>query len=108
MSTGMQFPVEAVRQHAAVVGEVAEQMAVARSAVREVSMDRQAYGEICQFLPGLLEPLFAGAVEVLNGAVDALSETALKLDATAATIEAADVDSARGLIEAGRGSESLL
>ncbi|MEV4276892.1 type VII secretion target [Actinoplanes xinjiangensis] len=107
MSAGMRFPVEAVRQHATAVGEVAEQMAVARSAVREVGMDRQAYGEICQFLPGLLEPLFGGAAEVLNGAVDALSETAHKLRVTAATIEAADVDSARGLTEAGRGPEPL-
>ena len=103
MSAGMRFPVEAVRQHAA-----AERMAVARSAVREVSMNRQAYGEICQFLPGLLEPLFNGAVDILNGAVDALSETALKLRVTAVTIEATDVDSARGLTEAGRVPESLL
>ncbi|WP_264653316.1 hypothetical protein [Actinoplanes cyaneus] len=63
----MRFPAEVVRLHATMVGEVAEQMAVARSAVREVSMDRQAYGEICQFLPGLLDPLFTGAVDVLNG-----------------------------------------
>lgn len=105
MSSGMQFPAEAVRLHAAAVSEAAERMAVARSAVHEVSMDRQAYGEICQFLPGLLSPLFGGAVEVLNGAVESLSETALKLRATAATIEAADVGSARRLSEAGRGPE---
>lgn len=108
MNAGMRFPAEAVRQHATAVGEAADLMAVARSAVREVGMDRQAYGEICQFLPGLLEPLFGDAVDVLNGAVDALSETALKLRATAATIEATDVDSAGRLTEAGRGSEPLL
>ncbi|GAA1643115.1 type VII secretion target [Actinoplanes couchii] len=108
MNAGMRFPPEVVRQHAAAVGEVAERMAAARSAVREVSMDRQAYGELCQFLPGLLEPLFGGAVDVMNGAVDALSETALKLRVIAATIEATDVDNADRLTETGRGTESLL
>jgi hypothetical protein len=102
VSAGIRFPAEAVRQHASVVGEVAEQMAVARSAVCEVSMDARAYGEICGFLPGLLSPLFGAAVEVMNGAVDALSETALKLRVTAETIEATDVDSAYRLTEAGR------
>ncbi|WP_433793978.1 type VII secretion target [Actinoplanes sp. CA-252034] len=94
----MQFPAEAVRQHATTVGETAEQVALARSAVREVSMDRQAYGEICQFLPGLLDPLFEGAMDVLSMAVDALSETAYELRATAETIEATDADSAGRII----------
>lgn len=102
MSVGIRFPAEAVRQHASVVGEVAEQMAVARSAVREVSMDARAYGEICGFLSGLLSPLFGAAAEVMNGAIDALSETALKLRATAETIEATDVHSAHLLTEADR------
>ncbi|WP_203794608.1 hypothetical protein [Actinoplanes derwentensis] len=101
----MQFPAEAVRQHADAVSEAAENMALTRSAVHEVTMDHRVYGEICQFLPGLLSPLFGGAVDVLNGAVDCLSETALKLRATAVEIEAADVDSARRLTEVDRGFE---
>lgn len=90
----MQFPAEAVRQHANTVGEAAEQMALARSAIRAVGMDRQAYGQICQFLPALLDPLFDSAVDVLSAAVDSLSETSYRLRATAETIEATDVDSA--------------
>jgi hypothetical protein len=108
MSAGMQFPAAAVRQHAGAVSEAAEQMALARSAVREVSMDHQAYGEICQFLPGLLSPVFSDAVQILNGAVEALSETALKLRATAETIEATDVDSAHRLTAADRPPEQPL
>ncbi|KUL28789.1 hypothetical protein ADL15_31105 [Actinoplanes awajinensis subsp. mycoplanecinus] len=99
----MGFPAEAVRQHAAAVSEVVEQMTQARSAVHEIVMDDQAYGEICRFLPGLLSPLFAGAVEVVNGAVDALAETALMLRATADTIEVTDVDSAQQLTESDHG-----
>jgi hypothetical protein len=102
----MRFPAVAVGQHAAVVGEVAEQMAVARAAVREVSMDRQAYGQLCQFVPGLLDPLFSGAVDILNAAVDALSETALKLSAITEAVEATDADGALRLAEAVRGPES--
>jgi hypothetical protein len=60
-------------------------------------MDSQAYGQLCQFLPGLLSPLFGSAVEVMNDAVDALAETALKLRATATDMDSADVGSSRRL-----------
>jgi len=102
MRAGVQFPPAVVRQHAAAVGEFADQMAVARSAVHEVTMDAQAYGHLCQFLPGILAPVFGIAVEVLNDAVDALSETALKLRAAGGSIEAVDIYSARRLSESHR------
>lgn len=95
MSSGVQVSTATVLRHAAVVDELAAQMATARSAVREVTMSHQAYGELCQFLPGLLSPLFGGAVEVLNGAVDALSETAIKLRAAAGALDATDAGNAR-------------
>ena len=100
MSTGVEFPAESVLRHAASVGAASDQMAQARSAVREVTIDSQAYGQLCQFLPGLLSPLFGSAVEVMNDAVDALGETALKLRETAAAMESTDVASARGLDQA--------
>jgi hypothetical protein len=95
VSEGVQFPAESVLEHAATVSDASEQMAQARSAVREVTMDSQAYGQLCQFLPGLLSPLFGGAVEVLNDAVEALGETALKLRDTATAMDTADAGSAR-------------
>jgi hypothetical protein len=97
MSGGVEFPAASVLQHAAAVSEASDQITQARSAVREVTMDSQAYGQLCQFLPGLLSPLFGSAVEVMNNAVDALEETALKLHATATAMEAADIGSARRL-----------
>ena len=93
----MQFPAESVLLHAAAVAEASDHMMQARSAVREVTMDSQAYGQLCQFLPGLLSSLFGSAVDVMNDAVDALEETAVKLRATAADIEYADIGSARRL-----------
>ncbi|MEU8657284.1 hypothetical protein [Actinoplanes philippinensis] len=95
MNAGMRFPAEAVRRHADTVDEASRQMALARSAIHEVTIDRQAYGELCQFLPGLLDPLVEGALDVLHGAADALAETAYGLRATAATIESTDAGSAR-------------
>jgi hypothetical protein len=100
MSAGVEFPAASVLRHAAAVGEASDQMTQARSAVREVTMDSQAYGQLCQFLPGLLSPVFGGAVEVLNDAVDALGETAMKLRSTAAAMAATDGDSARRVDDA--------
>lgn len=97
MSVGVEFPAASVLRHTAAVSAGADQLTQARAAVREVTMDSQSYGQLCQFLPALLSPLFGGAVEVLNDAVDALQETALKLRETAGAMEAADVGSARRL-----------
>ena len=60
-------------------------------------MDSQAYGQLCQFLPSLLSRVFGSAVEVMNDAVEALEETALKLRATATDMESADIGSGRRL-----------
>lgn len=94
MSSGVQFPADAVLRHAAAVEDASEQVAQARSAVREVTMDSQAYGQLCQFLPALLSPLFGSAAEVMSGAVEALGETALKLRSTATGMHATDAGSA--------------
>jgi hypothetical protein len=100
MSAGVQFPAASVLRHAAAVRDASDRMTQARSAVHEVTMDNHAYGQLCQFLPGLLSPIFGSAVEVLNDAVDALEETALKLHATATAMETADVGGARRLDDA--------
>lgn len=101
MSAAVEFPAASVLQHAVAVSKASDQMTQARSAVREVSMDNRAYGQLCQFFPSLLSPLFGNAAEVMNEAVDALAETALKLRATATAMEATDVGSANRLDDAG-------
>jgi uncharacterized protein YukE len=98
----MQFPAEAVQRHADAVNEAADGMAQARAAVGEITMDGRAYGQLCQFLPSLLSPLFGSASEAMNDAVDALGETALKLRATAANMTATDAGSASRLEAAAR------
>jgi hypothetical protein len=101
VSAGVEFPADAVLQHAGAVSGVSDEMAQARAAVGQVVMDSQAYGQLCQFLPGMLSPLLGDATEVMNDAVDALGETALKLRATASTMTAADAGSAGNLKAAG-------
>ena len=95
MSAGVEFPAEAVLQHANAVSEASAGMAQARAAAGQVALDSLAYGQLCQFLPALLSPLFDKASDVMTDAVDALEETALKLRATATGMTAADTDSSR-------------
>jgi len=97
MSGGVKFPAEAVLQHAGAVREASDAMAQARAAAGEVAMDSQAYGQLCQFLPALLSPLFGVATEVMSDAVEALGETALKLRTTASDLTSTDAGSARRL-----------
>jgi hypothetical protein len=100
MSGSVQFPAEAVLQHAAAVSDTSAQMSQAQSAVREVTMDSQAYGQLCHFLPSLLSPLFGTAVEVMAETVETLDETALKLRSTASSMEVTDAGTARRVSDA--------
>jgi Excreted virulence factor EspC, type VII ESX diderm len=93
----VEFPVEAVRRHAGSVDLIAADVEQARAAVGEVAMDTQAYGLLCQFLPGLLTPVFAVAASALSDCAGALHDTAGELRAAAAGTEATDVASARRL-----------
>jgi len=102
MSSGVQFPAAAIWRHIAAVDDTSERMTQARAAVREVTMDSQAYGQLCQFLPALLSPLFDNAADVMSGAAEALGETALKLRTTATAMQAADAGSASRVENAAR------
>ena len=104
----VQFPIELVRRHAGEVGQVAEAMQTAQSAVHEVSMDSQAYGVLCQFLPALLSPVFDLGVDALRGSVEALHETAAGLRGAAADTAATDATNARAIGAAGRAPGSPL
>ncbi|BCJ53477.1 hypothetical protein Asp14428_49520 [Actinoplanes sp. NBRC 14428] len=102
MSDGIEFLVGSVLGHAGAVSEASGRLAQARSAIGEVTMDSQAYGQLCQFLPGLLSPVFDDAFEVISEAVEALDETAAKLRTTASAMEMTDAGSARRLEGAAR------
>lgn len=98
----VQFPADQVERHAGTVDRVSDAMRTARSAVHEVTMDTEAYGQLCQFLPGILSPVFGIGVDALNSTIDALEETATKLRTTASTTRATDVASGDRVATAGR------
>ena len=100
-SNGVQFPSTAVRGHAGTVEGVADEVQQARSAVHEVTIDTQAYGKLCQFLPGMLAPVCELAVDTMNGSIEALHETAAGLRDVAASMDATDEGGARRIITAG-------
>jgi hypothetical protein len=97
----VQFPAPQVERHAGTVDRVSDAMQTARSAVQEVTMDVDAYGQLCQFLPGILSPVFGMGVDALNSTIDALQETATKLRTTAATTQGTDVASGERVARAG-------
>jgi hypothetical protein len=92
---GLEFPARPVEQHAGHVEQVADAVATARAAVHDVTMDNGAYGMLCQFLPGVLSPVFGLGVDALAGSVDALQETAARLRGTAAAMLGTDEASSR-------------
>jgi hypothetical protein len=99
----VQFPTQLVEQHAASVEQVSDAMQTARSAVHDVTMDTGAYGQLCQFLPAILSPVFGSGLDALHGTVEALHETAAKLRTTAASTHGTDVASGDRITKAGNG-----
>jgi hypothetical protein len=69
--------------------------------VHEVTMDTAAYGQLCQFLPAILSPVFGMGVDALYGSVDSLRETATKLRTAASTTRGTDVGSGQRITAAG-------
>jgi hypothetical protein len=97
----VQFPIALVQQHAGTVDRVSDAVQLARSAVHEVTMDTGAYGQLCQFLPALLSPVFGLAVDALYATVDSLQETAAKLRTAATNTDNTDVSNGQRILTAG-------
>ncbi|MFC7533858.1 type VII secretion target [Actinoplanes sp. GCM10030250] len=91
----VQLPVQTVTDHVSTVGAAADSVRQARAAVAQVSMDSQAYGQLCQFLPAVLGVVFEAAVVAMNGSAEALQETALNLRSAVDTFQLTDESAAR-------------
>ena len=97
----VQFPAPAVQRHAGSVDGIADSVLQARAAVNTVVMDAEAYGQLCQFLPGLLNPLFNQAIGAMTEATDALRETADNLRAAVASVTETDATANERVTAAG-------
>ncbi|MGC4861137.1 type VII secretion target [Micromonospora sp. DT41] len=93
----MHMSVAAVVRHAETVNDIADKMETARGAAAYVQMGAEAYGQICGFLPRLIDPLADRAVAALGESATALRAAAANLRAAAAATEATDAGNARRL-----------
>ncbi|MEV0273998.1 type VII secretion target [Hamadaea sp. NPDC050747] len=87
----VQFPIAVVQQHAGTVQNVASAMETAKGAIQEVTMSTEAYGQLCQFLPAILSPIFMIAQSALSDSVASLEETAQKLRTAATSTQTTDL-----------------
>jgi len=99
----LRMPVQAVRGHAGSVDAVAEAIETGRAAAAQVQLGSHAYGQLCAFLPRLIDPLADRTVSALAGSALALRETAAHLRDAAELVESADEHSADRLRSAGGG-----
>ncbi len=76
--------------HAAAVDRVADAVDQRRAAGAHVQLGREAYGQLCQMVPMLLDPIQQIGVDALAGAVDALRESADTLRTAAREYDRAD------------------
>ncbi|WIM97875.1 hypothetical protein ACTOB_001431 [Actinoplanes oblitus] len=97
-----QFTADDVQRHAASTDAVADAIEQARTAVAAIAMDTQAYGQLCQFLPGLLSPIFALAASTLAETGESLRETAHHLRTAITTITSTDTSAADSIRETGQ------
>jgi hypothetical protein len=98
----LRMPVDAVHRHAASVGGAADAMDTGRAAAAQVRLDGQAYGEICSFLPALVESLADRTVTALGESASALRETSTRLRSAATAAASADTAAAQHTTAAGR------
>ncbi|MBE1489032.1 ESX-1 secretion-associated protein [Plantactinospora soyae] len=98
----MRVPVPAVQRHAGSADTAADGIENGRAAAAHVQMGAEAYGQICAFLPGLINPLADRTVAALGELTSGLRETATRLRTVASTAESTDTASAQRVTASGR------
>ena len=91
--------------HASATDRLADRADQASSAIRHVRLDRAAYGQLCSFIPTLLDALQERIESAAIESSGALHGTADRLRQTAAAYDGSDTGAAIGLSEAGRGRQ---
>ncbi|MEV4345013.1 type VII secretion target [Actinoplanes sp. NPDC049596] len=80
--------------HAREVDGIGDGLATAKHAGEAVRVGAGAYGQLCQFVPALLDGLQTSLIDGIGGAVNAARDTADALRSTAADYDAADGNAA--------------
>jgi hypothetical protein len=94
--SGPEFQVDSASLilHAGTVDRVGDGLTTAADAGRAVHTDAGAYGQLCQFVPALLNGLQQATVEGMTTAADSVHETADALRSVAAAYDGADTAAA--------------
>jgi Excreted virulence factor EspC, type VII ESX diderm len=94
--SGGQFQVNSsdLVSHAAEVDGIGDGLDTAKQAGAAVRVDTGAFGQLCQFVPALLNDLQTRLIDGIGSAVTAAHDTADALRSTAADYDAADGNTA--------------
>jgi hypothetical protein len=84
----------ALHTHASTVDYIGDGLTMAADAGHAVQTDAGAYGQLCQFVPALLNQLQQAMVDGMVTAADSVHETADALRSVAAAYDRADTASA--------------
>ena len=90
MSGEFQVNSASLTTHAGEVDGIGDGLAQTAQAGRTVQTDTGAYGQLCQFVPALLNGLQQAMVDGMNTAADSAHDTADALRATASDYDSAD------------------
>ncbi|HEY6424639.1 MAG TPA: type VII secretion target [Pseudonocardiaceae bacterium] len=97
MSDQYEVLTEALREHAKKIDGFADRLAQAVDAAREMSLPTDAYGQLCQMLPAMLNPLQDIGVTALDSGARRLDTTATNVKDTAEDYARVDDDNALSL-----------
>lgn len=86
-----------VTVHAGRLDRIADGIATATDAARYVQLHPEAYGQICSFVPAILNDLTTPLIDGLQTAVDSLHDTSARLRKTAAAYLTADTVATQAL-----------
>ncbi len=81
---------EALTAHASGLQSVADALQQAVDAARLVSLPEDAYGQICQFVPPMINPVEQNGVEAITSGVTAVQATMTGVRRSAQTYQASD------------------
>ena len=96
MADGYEVLADELETHAGKVDGYSERMRTAVDAARQVTMNNEAYGVVCQPFAMLLQPFEELGVRTLGQAADTIADTARKVRDSATSYTSTDTAEAAG------------
>ncbi|MCS7476774.1 ESX-1 secretion-associated protein [Umezawaea endophytica] len=90
MSDGFGLVTGELRAHASRLNGIRDQLTAALDAARTVSLPTEAYGQICQFFPPVVDPVEQSGMDAIAEAITSMEFTATEMRQTAEQYQAVD------------------